>query len=147
MPVDSGSIPAPPIQLQLDFTGMRARLAAVLLVMTAGGVAAGSLEEATTANDKGDLRTALSIYTELSNQGDRTAQLQLGLMYEEGRGVPKNNQKAVRWYTVASSQGDPESPYYLGLIYQDGRGGPTNYARARHWYGVAAQRGNHKAAV
>ena len=126
---------------------MRACLSAVLLVLATELVAAGSLEEARTAFDKGDFRSAERTYGELSNQGDRTAQLQLGLMYEEGRGVPKHYQQAVRWYTVASSQGDPEAPYYLGRIYQDGRGGPTNYARARHWYGVAAQRGNHKAAV
>jgi len=147
MPVDSGSIPAPPIQLQLDFTGMRARLAAVLLVMTAGGVAAGSLEEATTANDRGDFQTALRIYTELSNQGDRTAQLQLGLMYDEGHGVPKQYQQAVRWYSVAASQGDPDAPYYLGRIYHDGRSSSKDYARARQWYRVASQRGNPKAAV
>ena len=98
-------------------------------------------------NDKGDLRTAVRIYSELSNQGDRTAQLQLGLMYDEGHGVPKHYQQAVRWYTVAASQGDPEAPYYLGRIYQDGRGGPKNYGSARQWYRVAAQRENHKAAV
>ena len=97
---------------------MRAYLAAVLLVMTTGVVVAGSLEEAKTANDKGDFRTAVRIYSEQSNQGDRTAQLQLGLMYDEGHGVPKHYQQAVRWYTVAASQGDPEAPYYLGRIYQ-----------------------------
>jgi uncharacterized protein len=126
---------------------MRACLAAVLLLMTAEAVVAGSLEEAKTAFDKGDFGTAERIYDELSSQGDRIAQLQLGLMYDEGRGIPKRPQQAVRWFLVASSQGDREAPYYLGRLYQDGRGGPRNYARARLWYRVAAQRGHHKAAV
>jgi uncharacterized protein len=129
------------------FFGMRTCLTAILLMMTTEVAVAESLEEAKTANDKGDFHTAVRIYTELSNQGDRTAQLQLGLMYDEGHGVPKHYQQAVRWYTVAASQGDPEAPYYLGRIYQDGRGGSKNYASARQWYRVAAQRENHKAAV
>ena len=68
---------------------MRTCLTAILLVMATGVAVAGSLEEAKTANDKGDFHTAVRIYTELSNQGDRTAQLQLGLMYDEGHGVPE----------------------------------------------------------
>jgi len=48
--------------------------------MTAEVVVAGSLEGAKTAYDKGDFRSAERIYSELSNQGDRMAQLQLGLM-------------------------------------------------------------------
>jgi len=126
---------------------MRACLSVVLFVMATELVAAGSLEEAKTALDKGDFRSAERTYSELSIQGDRTAQLQLGLMYDEGHGVPKDYHQAVRWYSVASSQGDPEAPFYLGRIFQDGRGGPKNFARARQWYGVAALRGNHKAAV
>jgi uncharacterized protein len=126
---------------------MRACLSVVLLVTTTGAVVAGSLEEAKTGNDKGDFRSAERIYSELSNQGDRTAQVQLGLMYDEGHGVPKQYQQAVRWYSVAASQGDPDAPYYLGRIYQDGRGGAKKYARARQWYRVAAQRESHKAAV
>ena len=126
---------------------MRACLSVVLLVLATELVAAGSLEEAKTAFDKGDFRSAERTYSELSNQGDRTAQLQLGLMYDEGHGIPKQYHQAVRWYAVAASQGDPEAPFYLGRIYQDGRGGPRDYARARQWYRVAAQRGHQKAAV
>jgi uncharacterized protein len=143
----SARVPLEPNMIHPGLICMRALLVAFLLMIAAVGAVAGSLEEAKTANDKGDLRTAVRIYSELSNQGERTAQLQLGLMYDEGRGVPRHYQQAVRWYTVASSQGDPEAPFYLGRIYQDGRGGPKDYARARRWYRVAAERGNYKAAV
>jgi hypothetical protein len=68
-------------------TGMRACLTAVLLVITAEAVMAGSLEEAKAAYDQGDFRRAERIYSELSNQGDRIAQLQLGLMYDEGHAI------------------------------------------------------------
>jgi TPR repeat protein len=74
--------------------------------MTTGAVVAGSLEEARTANDGGDFQTAVRIYSELSNQGDRTAQLQLGLMYDEGHGASKSYQQAVRWSTVVASGGE-----------------------------------------
>src|SRR4051812_40998610 len=115
---------------------MRACLSVVLLFMTAGLVAAASLEEAKTALDQGDFLSAQRTFSELSNQGDRTAQRQLGLMYDEGQGIPKQYHQAVRWYAVAASQGDPEAAYYLGRIYQDGRGVPKDYARARRWYRV-----------
>jgi len=126
---------------------MRACLSVLLLIMSTGLVAAASLKEAKTALDRGDFQSAERTLSELSNQGDRTAQRQLGLMYDEGQGIPKQHHQAVRWYSVAASQGDPEAPYYLGRIYQDGRGCPKNYARARQWYHVGATRGNHKAAV
>lgn len=126
---------------------MHVCLVAVLLVITTGVAVAGLLAEAETAKDNGDFPTAVRIYTDLSNQGDRIAQLRLGLMYDEGHGVPKHYQQAVRWYSVAASQGDPEAPYYLGRIYQDGRGGSNNVARARQWYRIASQRENPRAAV
>ena len=101
-------VPLEPNMIHPGLICMRALLAAFPLMIAAVVAVAGSLEEAKTANDKGDLRTAVRIYSELSNQGERTAQLQLGLMYDEGRGVPRHYQQAVRWYTVASSQGDPD---------------------------------------
>ena len=72
---------------------MRTCLSAILLLMTMEVAAAGPLEEANTAYDKGDFRSAEHMYNELSNQGDRIAQVQLGLMYDEGHGVPKITSK------------------------------------------------------
>ena len=40
-----------------------------------------------------------------AEQGDAPAQLALGVMYAEGRGVPQDDAEAVRWYGLAAEQG------------------------------------------
>ena len=40
----------------------------------------------------------------LAEQGDATAQILLGLMYDNGRGVPEDATEAVRWYRLAADQ-------------------------------------------
>ena len=41
-------------------------------------------------------------------QGDASAQYNLGVMYATGRGVPEDGTEAVRWYRAAAEQGDAE---------------------------------------
>ena len=40
-----------------------------------------------------------------AEQGDATAQFNLGLMYDTGEGIPQNDTEAVRWYRLAAEQG------------------------------------------
>jgi len=40
----------------------------------------------------------------LAEQGDANAQNELGIMYEKGRGVPKNYTEAWKWYSLAIKQ-------------------------------------------
>jgi len=42
----------------------------------------------------------------LAEQGDANAQINLGFMYYEGKGVPKNYIRAYAWCNLAASQGD-----------------------------------------
>jgi TPR repeat protein len=126
---------------------MRSTLSAVLLLFLIQTALAGTLEEADAAGARGDFALAAKICLELSKQGNPAAQVRLGLMYEAGRGVPRNYPEAVRWYSVASSQGEPLAPYYLGRLFQDRIHEPRHYAKARDWYVVAADRAQSKAAV
>ena len=43
-----------------------------------------------------------------AEKGDASAQVTLGLMYEYGRGVAKNDVEAVKWYRKAAEQGVSE---------------------------------------
>ncbi len=54
----------------------------------------------------GDYETALREFLPLANQGHAQAQVNLGILYSQGRGVPKDNVQAYRWYTLAANQGD-----------------------------------------
>ena len=66
--------------------------------------------------------TAIKWYTQAAENGSVDAQNNLGLMYQEGRGVAKDNKAAVIWYSQAVEQGDPISQYNLALMYANGEG-------------------------
>ena len=53
--------------------------------------------------------------TTKAEQGDVAAQMALGLMYLEGRGVPKDESKANYWLEKAAEQSAPETQYNLGM--------------------------------
>ena len=76
-----------------------------------------------------------------AEQGDVDAQLNLGVMYSEGRGVPEDDTEAVNWYRKAAKQGVAEAQLNLGLMYAEGLGVPQDYAMAYAWYNVAAASG------
>jgi TPR repeat protein len=58
------------------------------------------------ADQVSDVKTALSPWIVLAEQGNASAQSNLGLMYEHGNGVVQNNNTAANWYTLAAEQGD-----------------------------------------
>jgi TPR repeat protein len=40
-----------------------------------------------------------------AEQGDASAQHNLGVMYDNGQGVPEDDAEAVRWYRLAADRG------------------------------------------
>ena len=46
------------------------------------------------------------------------AQYNLGVMYDNGDGVPQDYKEAVKWYRLAAEQGDASAQYNLGLMYE-----------------------------
>ncbi len=55
---------------------------------------------------RGDYDTALREFRPLAEQGHAQAQVNLGIIYSQGRGVPKDFVQAYRWYTLAADQGN-----------------------------------------
>ncbi|MBK8570004.1 MAG: sel1 repeat family protein [Nitrosomonadales bacterium] len=82
----------------------------------------------------------------LGDQGRRTrgvlAQNNLGLMYEQGRGVTQDYQKAASWFRMAAEQGDAEAQYTLGFMYANGEGVSRDYQQAMLWLSKAAEQGD-----
>ena len=58
---------------------------------------------------------ALRWYGLAAEQGDASAQNNLGSMHLNGIGVPKDAKKAVTWYRKAAKQGLPVAQFNLGL--------------------------------
>lgn len=63
-------------------------------------------------------------------------------MYDNGRGVPQDYAKALKWYRLAAEQGHAFAPYNLGVMYERGEGVPQDYGKAVKWYRKAAEQGD-----
>jgi TPR repeat protein len=113
----------------------------VLSLMLTGGAAAGSFEEGVAAYQRGDYATALRLWRPLAKQGNASAQYNLGIEYQRGRGVPQDYAQAVKWYRLAAEQGYAAAQSTLGVMYTNGRGVPQDDAEAVKWYRLAAEQG------
>ena len=111
------------------------RIATAVLTFSALAVAA--LPTLAVGQDSSLLETR-----RLAEQGDASAQLILGLMYDNGEGVPEDDAEAVRWYHMAAEQGLALAQYNLGGMYANGEGVPEDDAEAVRWFRMAAEQGD-----
>ena len=81
----------------------------------------------------------------LAQEGNAASQFNLGWMYDNGEGVPRDDAEAIRWFRLAADQGNAVAQYNLGLMYATGEGVPINYVTAYAWFNIAAASGNEKA--
>ena len=95
-----------------------------------------------TAYNNGDYATALKEWKPLAEEGDVDAQYHLGVLYDNGDGVPQDYKEAVRWYTLAAEQGVAEAQFNLGNMYYDGQGVSVDYKEAVRWFTLAAEQGD-----
>ena len=72
-----------------------------------------------------------------ANAGDAGAQYNLGVMYDNGRGVPEDDVEAAAWYRKAAEQGYAAAQFNLGLSYINGRGVPQDDVEAYKWFNLA----------
>ena len=125
---------------------MKSSLTAICLtlVLSLGTISAAwsaDFEKGFTAYKSGDFATALREFTTLAKQGNAAAQYNLGVMYDEGRGVPENDKTAVKWYRLAAEQGHTKSQSNLGAMYYNGLGVPLDHVYAHMWWNIAASSG------
>ena len=100
-----------------------------------------SLSEGFDAAQSGDYATALENFEQLAGQGNAAAQFNLGIMYDNGEGVPQNDSKAFEWYRKAAGQGFAAAQRNLGNMYRNGNGVPQNDSKAVEWFREAAEQG------
>lgn len=72
------------------------------------------------AYNAGDYQAALTEWRPLADQGHSSAQLNLGVMYDNGEGVPQDDSEAAKWFRLAADQGDADAQYNLGIMYDNG---------------------------
>lgn len=106
---------------------------------------AGPAEDAAVRYDFGDYGKAREIWQDLATQGNAEAQYHLGLLYERGEGVPKNERAAAAWYSMAAAAQQVDAQARLGQIYRDGTGVRKNATRAVLLLYGAAMEGHEQA--
>jgi TPR repeat protein len=82
----------------------------------------------------------------LAARGDSDAALQLGVIYDTGKGVGQDFGRAMQWYRQAAVAGNAFAAFDLGALYDAGRGAARDAGEALHWYRFAAERGLGRAA-
>ena len=106
---------------------------------------AGLAEDAVSAYSRGDYATAATLWRQLADQGDVTAQYRVGIMYNNGQGVPQSYAEAARWFRLAAEQGDPKAQFLLGFLYAAGNGVALDDTEAARWFRRAADQGEARA--
>jgi TPR repeat protein len=69
-------------------------------------------------------------------------ELQEGLKYYRGTGVPKDYIQAADHLRKAASKGNPDAAFWLAVMYEKGYGVTPDYPQAIQWYRKAADTGN-----
>jgi len=73
-----------------------------------------SWEQGKEAYERKDYAGVAKWYRKAAEQGDTRAQYNLGLMYNNGQGVPRDDAEAVRWYRKAAEQGNARAQFNSG---------------------------------
>ena len=121
---------------------MKRLIALVTLLFCFQPAAAGELWNGLYAYRHGHYQQAVATLRPLAESGDPYAQFTLGVMYDDGIGLPRNFGLALHWYKRAARQGLADAQYMAGRFYGNGRGVKQDPAAALFWFELAAAAGH-----
>ena len=81
---------------------------------------------------------AVKWYRKAAEQGHASSQANLGELYVEGKGVPKDDATGLSWLKKAVDQDNPSGQHALAKLYAEGRGVPKDEAEAARLFELAA---------
>ncbi len=88
-----------------------------------------------------DPRRAARLILAVAGQGVVDAQLLLGQILLDGRGIQADPALARRWFEIAAAGGHAMAHNMLGRCLEHGRGGPADLTQAARRYRLAAEAG------
>jgi TPR repeat protein len=80
-----------------------------------------------------------------ADSGSPTAQFDLALLYDLGRGVPRNYDEAMKWYRKAADQGYSPAMTNIGILYYNQEGVKRDLVEAYAWFVRAKLAGDPRA--
>lgn len=90
------------------------------------------------AYDRANYSSALKVWLPKAQEGDATAQLYVGQIYEKGLGQEPDYRKAAEWYRKAAEKGNAQAQINLGHLYEKGLGVSKDSSAASRWYQKAS---------
>ncbi|MDR2744621.1 MAG: sel1 repeat family protein [Desulfovibrio sp.] len=101
--------------------------------------------EALQAYERGDFFRSRDIWQKLAESGDGQAMNNLGVLYDQGKGMEEDPGRAVYWFERAASAGHPAGMSNYGRMLESGRGIAENTREAARWFDRAAREGQPEA--
>ncbi|WP_375275715.1 tetratricopeptide repeat protein [Methylorubrum thiocyanatum] len=89
-----------------------------------------------------DLAAAVANFRTAAEAEVPAAQYALGVLYLQGKGVPRDTTQAAQWFRRAADNGDLGAEVEFAIRLFNGDGVPKDEARAARYFLHAAQRGN-----
>ncbi len=102
----------------------------------------GNFEDGVAAYNSKNYKKAAEFFQKAAEQGNASAQYNLGVMYDNGQGVKKDYKKAIELYKKAAEQGNASAQSNLGVMYYYGRGVKKDKIKAYQLMMKAAKQGN-----
>ena len=116
-----------------------------LLGLLLAGCSTDPFEQGKQAYDRDDYVAAERAWRPLAEQGDAAAQSFLGVMYDEGKGLPQDRGEALKWFRRSAEQGYAKAQYNLAVAYAEGKDVAEDFAEAYFWFYLAEAYGINEA--
>jgi TonB family protein len=98
-----------------------------------------------TLSDDAGNPAAQAVYAETraaAEAGDVEAQLKLGQLFQQGRGVRRDDVQALEWLSKAAESGSAEAQFRLAALFLVRENGPVSAQQAHEWLLKAAEQGH-----
>jgi len=112
----------------------------LLLVSSSILFASNIIEKANKAYDTKNYKVAYNLY--IAEKNNPIAEYELATMYQDGKGIEQNLNKAEQLYLKAAAKGHTLSQVELGILYMTGEGVKQNYKKAFQLFQEASKTGN-----
>ncbi len=117
-------------------------LISALFTSLVSSSAIAGFEEGIAAYQANNIPLAFKEFSAAAEAGHADSQFNLGIMYEQGIGVSKDEKQAIVWYRKSAVQGNALAQFNLAVLYENGRGTAVDFAQAHEWYREASAQGD-----
>ena len=125
-----------------DIDGKKAVIACEQAVKTFPKTSRFNYQYGRALNKLGRFKEAAEQHGKASEQGYAAAQYSLGLMYNDGEGVPQDDKKMLHWIRSSAENGFAAAQYNMGLFYLHGENVLQDYGKSLEMFQKSADQGD-----